>query len=329
MRNGANLHSYPPTPDAPPDLAAAAVLEADTGEVGATRRAPPWTLRSLRTAGIALGVAAWRSEPVHPETNEEQRLLELLADAGAAALGRARLAAAKAEAETWARTQDLRNALLSSISHGLRTPLAAILASASSLRQFGESFDLATRDDLAATIEEEAERLDAFVANLLNMTRLEAGALVLERTPFSVREVMGRAVRRRGLATGRIQMAMGSAGPVEALGDPVLFGEVLANVLENALRHTPPKAGVLVTGRLEAGRVRVDVTDEGAGVDDAGLPRLFEKFFRAPNNAHRGGTGLGLSIARGVMEAMDGDITARNRADGATGLQVTMTLDAA
>src|SRR4030095_12852767 len=129
-----------------------------------------------------------------PGVGPSAKLLEIVADTGAAALGRARLVAEKGEAETRARTEDLRNALLSSISHDLRPPLAAIMASASSLQEFGESFDPEVRKDLASTIQEETERLDVFVANLLNMTRLEAGALQIQRTRFSVQEVLRRSI---------------------------------------------------------------------------------------------------------------------------------------
>ena len=310
-------------------LSAAAAAELEAGDAGRSAIAGSWTLRPLRIGGLALGVAAWREDSVRPLGEEDRRLLEILADAGATALDRARLAAAKTEAETRARTEDLRNALLSSISHDLRTPLAAILASATSLQQFGESFDAATRQDLAATIQEEAERMEAFVGNLLNMTRLEAGAVVIHKVAFSVAEVVSRTVQRQNRGGGRIVLAGSLTGLPEGIGDAALFEQAFANVLENGLRHTPDGAPLSVAGRSEGDRILVEVIDDGPGVAPEALPRIFEKFYRAPAAVQRAGTGLGLSIARGVLEAMDGGIEARNRSDGHTGLHVTITLAAA
>jgi len=283
-----------------------------------------WSLRPLAAGEALLGVAAWRNTGGQGLQPDEETLLEILADAGAAAIARARLAAGKAEAETRARTEDLRNALLSSISHDLRTPLAAIMASASSLHEFGETFAPGVRKDLAATIQEETERLDAFVANLLSMTRLEAGGLSVQRIAFSVGEVVERTVARRAaLAAQNLIVSIPPDLP-EGLGDPVLFEQALGNVLENALRYGP--AGGVVTIRAAAAEatVAVEVCDEGPGAPPQELERIFEKFFRSSRTAHRPGTGLGLSIARGLLAGMDGEIAAENRADG--GLQVRLRL---
>jgi K+-sensing histidine kinase KdpD len=283
-----------------------------------------WTLRPLAAAGAVLGVAAWRPGGGERLQPDEATLLEILADAGAAAIARARLAAGKAEAETRARTEDLRNALLSSISHDLRTPLAAIMASASSLHEFGETFAPGVRKDLAATIQEETERLDAFVANLLSMTRLEAGGLSVQRIAFSVGEVAERtAARRAALTAGPLTVSIPPDLP-EGLGDPVLFEQALGNVVENALRYGPPGGRVTIRAAVEGTWVAVEVSDDGPGAPPQELERIFEKFFRSSRTAHRPGTGLGLSIARGLLEGMDGSAEARNRPEG--GLQVTLRL---
>jgi two-component system sensor histidine kinase KdpD len=305
-------------------LAEAAAMERAWIYGAVTAQAGEWTLRPLAAGEALLGVAAWRPAGDQRLADEEETLLEILADAGAAAIARARLAAGKAEAESRARTEDLRNALLSSISHDLRTPLAAIMASASSLHEFGETFAPGVRKDLAATIQEEAERLDAFVANLLSMTRLEAGALAVQQIAFSVGEVVERTVARRAALSGQNLMVAIPPDLPEGVGDPVLFQQALGNVLENALRYGP--AGGLVTVRAAAAEatVAVEVCDEGPGAPPEELERIFEKFFRSSRTAHRPGTGLGLSIARGLMDGMDGAIAAENRAKA--GLRVTLRL---
>jgi two-component system sensor histidine kinase KdpD len=284
-----------------------------------------WTLRPLYADGAALGVAAWRSPAGH-HAADEQTLLEILADAGAAAVARARLAAAKANAEARARTEELRNALLSSISHDLRTPLAAIMASASSLQEFGEDFDAAIRRDLTATIQEESERMNAFVANLLNMTKLEAGALAVQRSRFDIHEVIDRTTRRQQVAHRRTILAATPGHDLEASGDPVLFEQALGNIVENAVRYSPPGSTVRIACERAGGEAIVRVLDEGPGVPPRDLARIFDKFYRSPAVNTTTGTGLGLSIARGFMEAMGGGVTAQNRPKPERGLLVTLTL---
>lgn len=290
-----------------------------------TRQLGAWCIRPMQVGDVVLGVAAWRTLKPAVLSSEEQVLVDLLADAGAAAMSRAKLAAAKSEAETRARTEDLRNALLSSISHDMRTPLASIMVSASSLRRYGGSFDEPTREDLASTIEEEAARLDAFVANLLSMTRLESGALVVQRIGFSVPEVVERIVRRRNRAHRRILISSAQGLP-EGAGDPLLFEQTFGNVLENAMRYSSETHPITVSTCLDDDQIVVEVADEGPGVAQDDLSRIFEKFFRSPESAHLPGTGLGLPIARGLVESMGGAIHARNRPDGKSGLQVRMSL---
>jgi two-component system, OmpR family, sensor histidine kinase KdpD len=284
-----------------------------------------WTLRPLFADGQPLGVAAWKTEARRPLGADERSLVTILADSAAAAIARARLAAAKASAEARAKTEELRNALLSSISHDLRTPLAAIMASASSLHDFGESFDSVTRNDLTATIQEEAERLNAFVANLLNMTKLESGTISPQRIGFDVGEVIDRTLHRHGLAHRRPLTSRPKSAGFEAVGDPVLFEQALGNVVENAMRYSPAGSEVRVAIRREDDTAVVCVTDQGAGVDAACLERIFEKFYRAPDVAQPG-TGLGLSITRGLMEAMGGSVTAENRPAPDHGLVVSIRL---
>jgi two-component system sensor histidine kinase KdpD len=328
VRDGAAMVACPADLALPAGVleAAAGLEQADRAQAADSLVVGEWTLRPLRADGAALGVAGWRGGR---EPGRDQKLVEILVDVGAAAIARARLAAGKAEAEARARTEDLRNALLSSVSHDLRTPLSAIMASASSLSEFGESFDAATRKDLAATIQQEAERLDSFVANLLNMTRLESGALTVQRVAFSAPEILARVVERRPPAAGRVVRIAVAPDLPEALGDPVLFEQAFWNVFENALRYTPEDRPVAVSARGRGGEIEVAVADEGPGLPPADLARVFDKFFRSSLTARKPGAGLGLSITKGLVEGMGGAVAARLRDDGRTGLVVTMTVPAA
>jgi two-component system sensor histidine kinase KdpD len=305
-------------------LSAARALALEHGAAPRTIEAAGWRVRYL--AGGA--VAGWRAEP--PPEPEEENLLQILADAGAAATTRAGLTVAKADAEARARTEDLRNALLSSISHDLRTPLAAVLASATSLQEFGDKFDAKTRHDLTATIQEEAERLNAFVTNLLNMTRLESGALDTNSAAFDLAEVIDRTRKRFERLRGkrRIACELGEGAGV-AMGDPVLFEVALANVLENAVRYSPDGATISLTSFPRGGQVVVQVADEGPGVPEAELSRLFEKFYRGAAAKRLPGTGLGLSIVRGVMQGMGGQVSAALRTDAPSGMVMSLVLPAA
>ena len=310
------------TPE-PMVMSAAGALAREPGPLR-TIEAAGWRLRAMAGGGVA----GWRAEP--PPGPEEESLLQILADAGAAAGARAQLAVAKAGAEARARTEDLRNALLSSISHDLRTPLAAVLASATSLQEFGDQFDAKTRRDLTATIQEEAERLNAFVTNLLQMSRLESGALDAESAAFDLAEVVERTRKRFERLRGKrtIICALGAGADV-AVGDPVLFEVALANVLENAVRYSPDGGAISLSSARDAGQVMVQVTDEGPGAPEAELGRLFDKFYRGAAAKRLPGTGLGLSIVRGVMQGMGGQATAALRSDGRSGLVVSLILPAA
>lgn len=305
-------------------MSAARALALEEGAEPRTIEAAGWRVRYL--AGGA--VAGWRADP--PLGEDEESLLQILADAGAAATERAELAVAKAEAEARGRTEDLRNALLSSISHDLRTPLAAVLASATSLQEFGDQFDAKTRHDLTTTIQEEAERLNAFVTNLLNMTRLESGALDAESAAFDLAEVVDRTRRRFDRLRGnrKIVCALGEGADV-AMGDPVLFEVALANVLENAVRYSPDGGTISLVSFPRDGQVVVQVADEGPGVPKVELGKLFDKFYRGSAAKRTPGTGLGLSIVRGVMQGMGGQASAAARADAPSGLVMSLMLPAA
>lgn len=293
---------------------------------GEERLHGPWRVRGLWAEGRPLGVAAWASGPRQDSPPDQARRLDVLLDMGASAVARAQHSRGWAEMQARARTESLRNALLSSISHDLRTPLASILASATSLKAFGGAFDPEVRDDLLDTIEEEAERLNRFVGNLLNMTRLEAGALTLAPAAFELRESLGRLVEAYGRRPGGGALSLQIEGDMlVAQGDVILFEQAMGNILENALKFSPDGAPIRVSARPVAEGLMVEVADQGPGVPEADLERIFEKFYRSGGEEDRqGGAGLGLSIVRGLLEAMGGTAVARNRKEGGLVLSVCL-----
>lgn len=286
-----------------------------------------WRLRGLWADGRRLGAAAWRPGLMQSEEVDQFRLIHVLLDMGASAMARARLGQAWAEIEARTRTESLRNALLSSISHDLRTPLAAILASATSLKTFGGVFEPEVRDDLLDTITEEAERLNAFVANLLSMTRLEADALAVQPSAFEIAEGLDRVHRRYAprWPDRRLLLNLPDA-PLTGWGDAILFEQALTNVVENALRFSPEGGEVRMAARRTGDMILVEVSDQGPGAPENELGLIFEKFYRSPSaNPNLQGAGLGLSIVKGLMEAMGGGVSAQRRTDG-PGLIVALRL---
>ena len=248
---------------------------------------------------------------------DERRLLDALMDQSAVALERVRLGTEMDEARVAAEAERLRGALLTSLSHDLKTPLASILGSASSLREYGELFDKKARDDLTRTIEEEAGRLSRFVANLLDMTRLEAGAIELKREASDMSEIIGAAVHQmKALLQGfELDYDIEFDLPLVDL-DVLLMEQVLINLLENAAKYSAPASTITIAAKRDNGRVRIQVIDEGPGIPEDRLTRIFEKFHRVNGgDRQRAGTGLGLAICRGFVEAMGGTIIAANRPD--------------
>lgn len=236
---------------------------------------------------------------------------------GALAIERVRLVEDLDRAERAAETDRLRQALLTSISHDLRTPLAYVLGAASNLRDLDADLPPEAKAELLATIITESERLNRFIANLLDMTRLEAGAVAPNLAPQDVAEIVDTALRRAEavLAEHRVAVDLAPDLPVLRL-DPVLFEQVLFNLLDNAGKYAPKGSTVTLSARREGGRVRLDILDEGDGLPESEVERVFDKFHRVRKSDRvRAGTGLGLAIARGFVEAMGGTVTAANRRD--------------
>jgi two-component system, OmpR family, sensor histidine kinase KdpD len=285
----------------------------------------------MRTGRGVVGVVGLDSDTPGPLlTPDQRRLFDALADQAALAIERIELAREIGQTRLAAETERLRSALLTSISHDLRTPLASILGSATSLKSHGTTMEPAARTELISTIQEEAERLNRFIANLLDMTRLESGAIAPKVEPVDLADVVGSALRRAGavLEGHRVDVAIAPDLPMAML-DPVLFEQVLFNLLDNAAKYTAPGTNIAVRAWRDGALVHLEIADEGPGIPAGDVERIFDKFYRVQSADHkRAGTGLGLAIARGFIEAMGGTITAGNRGD-CRGAVFTVTLPAA
>ena len=247
-------------------------------------------------------------------TPGETRVLAAVADQVGRVLERDRLAEGAASAEVARRSDVLKSALLDSVSHDLRTPLASIRAAAGTLMVPDTEWSDVERRSIAGAIDLEADRLNRLVANLLDLSRIEAGELRPSTSAFVLADLVEAAIRRSPAgrrATPVVVDIPADLPPLEV--DDVLFDQVLANVLENADRYAGPDAVIRVGSAATGDQVIVTVEDDGPGVTEDALPRLFDKFYRAPRagEGSRRGTGAGLAVVRGLMTAMGGSATAR------------------
>jgi two-component system sensor histidine kinase KdpD len=282
----------------------------------------------MRTSRGAIGIVGIDSDKPGPLlTPDQRRLLDALMDQAALAIERVRLVEDLDRAKRAAEADRLRSALLTSISHDLKTPLAAVLGAAGTLRSLSDVLDPHAKADLVATVIDEAERLNRFIANLLDMTKLESGAVVPNAGLHDLGEVVGSALERASkiLARHRIEVDLAKDEPMVEI-DPVLFEQVLFNLLDNAAKYSPAGTTIRIQSWRDLDSVGLQVLDEGEGIPAADLERIFDKFYRAQKaDQVRAGTGLGLAISRGFIEAMHGTITAANRTDR-TGAAFTITL---
>ncbi len=249
-------------------------------------------------------------------TDAETRLLDTAADQIALAVEREVLRQEALETEVLRRTDELKSALLDAVSHDLRTPLASIIGSAGSLRQADVSWSPAEREDFARTIEQEAERLNRIVGNLLDLSRIQGGTLRPARAWHDPGLVLRDAAER--LRTGKEANITVDVPDdlAPAFIDPVEVDQVVANLLENALKYAVPNGEVRLSASDRNGTLEVRVEDTGPGIPSASLPRLFEPFYRAPEADTVRGSGLGLAVARGLVAAHGGRIWAENRPEG-------------
>jgi two-component system sensor histidine kinase KdpD len=255
----------------------------------------------------------------------DQRFILTFAMMFAIGLVMSGLALRAREATLRARTEEMRNSLLDAVSHDLRSPLAAITGAATTLRD-GQEVPPPERAELVATICEEAERLERLVRDLLDMTRLQSGALEVRREWVPLEEIVGSALERLEPRLQGRPVEVDLPGNLPLLSvDPVLLEQVLVNLLENAAKHTPAGSAIELRARDQAGGVTVEVSDRGPGLPAGAEARVFEKFFRQARPGVAG-VGLGLSICRGIVEAHGGTILAENRAGGGATFRIALPM---
>ena len=282
----------------------------------------------LLAARGAVGVLGVRpASPRRLLAPEQIHLLETFANQTALGLERATLAEEAQQAQVQVATERLRSSLLSAVSHDLRTPLTAIAGAASGLLEEDTPLDTPTRRELCQTISEEAYRLNRLVNNLLDMTRLEAGAVQVHKEWQPLEEVVGAALTRlEAQLHDRPLTTHLPAGLLLVPLDSVLIEQVLLNLLDNAIKYTPPGSPIALAAWATEDAVTVEVADRGPGLPPGEEQRIFDKFYRVQRTAMPSGTGLGLTICRGMVEAHGGHMWAENRPSGGTVVRFTLPL---
>jgi len=272
----------------------------------------------MRTGREAVGVIGLDDDRQGPILAPEQRrLFDALSDQAALAIERVQLVSDVDGARLAAETDKLRAALLTSISHDLKTPLAAIMGSADMLKDLGVRLDEETRRELLSTVIDESERLNRFIANLLDMTRIGAGAMEPNYAWHFAGDIAGSALARAAkiVSHHRVEVHIPETLPMLRV-DPVLFEQVLFNLIDNAAKYAPAGTSIEIDGRQDGNTIMLSIKDEGPGIPSGDIERVFDSFYRVRKaDQVRAGTGLGLSICRGFVEAMGGTIAAANRAD--------------
>jgi len=280
----------------------------------------------LRARRETLGVLGLRRRG-SPPTVDFIRLLEAFAGQVALALEVERLEEEQRRAVLQIEAERLRSSILSSVSHDLRTPLATIMGSSGSLLEAWPALDEPTRRALISDIHEEAERLSRLIANLLEMTRLEGGALELRREPQPLEEIVGAALSSldKRLKDRTLEIRLPDDLPLVDV-DGLLAQHVLINLIENALNYAPADRPIGVEGRAVESGVEVEVKDFGPGLAPGEEELVFEKFYRGANSARTPGSGLGLAICKGIIEAHGGRISAANRSGGGAVFRFTLPI---
>jgi len=280
----------------------------------------------FNSSATTLGVLVLK--PCQPKADlrmDQRDLLETFCQQSAFALERIRLADEARAATLRARTEELRNTLLSTVSHDLRTPLGVITGAATTLRD-NTHLDATTQAELLESICEEAERLERLLTNLLDMTRLESGNLAIKREWVPAEELISSALTRleSQLKQRPVSVHIADALPLLYI-DPVLFEQVLINLLENAIKYTPTSSPIIIEAQGSLEQVTLQVKDQGPGLPRANPERVFEKFYRGQNPGVLG-AGLGLPISRGIVEAHGGTLEAQNSPQGGAVFSVVLPL---
>jgi two-component system sensor histidine kinase KdpD len=263
---------------------------------------------------------------------ERERLLEAFADLAAVAIEGIQRAEEASHALVLSQvlkdTERLQTALLNSISHDLRTPLVSIIGVLSSLQEEGMNLDEAARENMIQVARDEADRLNRLITNLLDVSRIEAGALKLNRQPSDVQELVGAALEQMGdrIRSRPILVNLLPGLPFVSV-DSSLMVQALFNILDNAVKYSPDGSQIEINGRQEGNRVIVEVADHGPGIPEQDLAHVFEKFYRVQRSDRVTGTGLGLSICKGIVEAHGGRVVAENRRGGGAVFRLTLPAD--
>ena len=280
----------------------------------------------LHTSASFLGVLAVKlAKKSDYRSPHHRRLLDAFATQISLAMERVQLAQQAEHAQILLAREALERALLNSISHDLRTPLVSIIGALSSLRDPSMPLNDRRRQDLLNGAWDEAERLNRFVGNLLDMTRLEAGELRVQKEPCDVQDLIGCALAALDpkLVGRDVSVQLAEGLPLVSM-DMVLMTQVLVNLLDNALKYSPIDSSLEIRAHTQAHHLRIVVLDRGPGIPEPDLHRIFDKFFRLPVPEGVSGTGLGLSICKGIVEAHEGTIWAENRSSG--GLRIILQL---
>lgn len=287
-----------------------------------------WLFVPLSTGKAPFGVIGVRFFDARRFADTEaRRLLDAVEDQVAVALERMWLEAELSAAQVSAESEKLRTALLNSVSHDLRTPLVSVIGAVSTLAEPTSTLDEAQRNDLVLTALDEARRLDRYVQNLLDMTRLGHGALSPKRSAVDLREIIGRvkADLARVLAHHRLALDIPRDLPMLDV-DPVLIGQAIANVLENAAKYAPQGSTISLGATRSGNEARIEIADEGPGIPEDEREKVFDAFHRVSRgDSHPAGTGLGLAIVRGLVEAHGGKVGAHPLANG-QGALIAMSL---
>ncbi|MCP4363310.1 MAG: sensor histidine kinase KdpD [Chloroflexi bacterium] len=297
-----------------------------------TETLPAASLRyhPLQTAGRIVGVLGIKPTDTGGHLAiEQQRLLETFASQAAVAIERVQLDEQAQQTQLLREKEKLQTALLNSISHDLRTPLASITGVLSSLRDDTEAYlDPATQRELVENAYEEADRMNRLVANLLDMTRLQAGGMKVVREPCDVQDVVGVALAELSnkLQDRSVTITVPSDLPLVPV-DFILISRVLINLLDNAHKYSPPGTPIEIQARMIDNRVEIEVADRGLGIPEDEISQVFEKFYRVKRTDNASGTGLGLSICQGIIETHGGQIWANNRRGGGTIITLALPVE--
>lgn len=287
-----------------------------------------WSFRPLRGVQNRAGVVGIEALAMLPGSDQE-KLLTALADGGGIAIERAEFALHAVEAETLRRSDRFRTALLNSVSHDLRTPLSTVLGSSTTLLELGNRLAPEVKQDLLESIREEAERLNHYIGNLLDMTRLEGGGVTLRLESTNVEAVLRAAAARLSRRLGEHSVTYDFPARLpEVMIDPGLLEQAIVNILENAIAYSPDNTEISIAAYEDRKKIIISIEDEGKGIPTDELERVFDKFRRLEEPTDRGkGVGLGLSITKGFIEAMGGTIVAASPIHGDKGTRMLIALN--